>query len=218
MNKNISFKLKSFFKSENGIKIVFIALYLILNFYNLYIINSRFYIRGMYVMPQTFSSFLSCFFGDFGIIALFLGIALLIFRSDVRAGKFLIWVTGFFSFFMFAVSVYYSYYDAFPSIYNLKSFSGESGGDAAVFLLDSILLLLKNAQYLFLLPVVLMIIGWIVFIHPKIKGNPLIKGHQIIGESKRVLLSIIIILFSVVFMQSSSNMYIRGSKEKESSL
>lgn len=200
-------KLKSFFKSENGFKVIYIFIFLLLNFLNLYVINSKIYIKGMEVVPKTFLTFFTCFLGDLGILVFSLGLGMFCFKSDIKAGKFLIWVTGFVSLAMLVISVYYSYYKCFPSIYNLKSFSGESGGDAFMFMLDSILLLLKNAQFLFLLPLVIMLVIWIFFIHKKIKKTPTIKGHQLIGEMKRIYVSCVLIFGGIICLLASTGIY-----------
>lgn len=208
----MSEKLKSFFKSENGFKGIYIFIFLLLNFLNLYVINSKLYIKGMEVVPKTFLTFFTCFLGDLGILVFSLGLGMFCFKSDIKAGKFLIWVTGFVSFAMLVISVYYSYYKCFPSIYNLKSFSGESGGDAFMFMLDSILLLLKNAQFLFLLPLVIMLVIWIFFIHKRIKKTPTIKGHQLIGEMKRIYVSCALIFGGIICLIASTGIYSAKTK------
>lgn len=207
-------KIKNFLKSENGFKIIFIGLFLLLNFLNLYVINSKIYVRDMLVLSKTFATFLSCFFGDLGFLILSLGFAIFIFKSDIRAGKYLIWVTGITSFFMLVISVYYSYYKTFPSIWNLKSFSGDSGGDAFIFLLSSLLTLIRNAQFLFMLPLLILIVVWFVFAHKKIKVSPQVKGHQLIGETKRLYLAFALIVFGIISMVSSTAFYRGETKQK----
>lgn len=207
-------KIKEFLKSENGFKVIFLFLFLVLNFLNMYVINSKIYIHDMSVLPKNFSTFSMCFWGDVGLLILSIGFAMMVFKSDVKAGKYLIWVTGIISFFMLVISVYYSYYKTFPSIWNLKSFSGDSGGDAFVFLLTSLLTLIRNAQFLFMLPVVILIIVWIVFAHKKIKSSPTIKGHQLIGETKRLYLAFLLIVFGITSMISSTAFYRGKTKAK----
>lgn len=205
-------KLKSFLKSENGFKVIYIFIFLLLNFLNLYVINSKIYIRDMNALPKTFLTFFTCTLGDLGFLFLTLGIGLFFFKSDVRVGRYLIWITGFVSFAMLVVSVYYSYYKCFPSIYNLKSFSGESGGDAFAFMLDSILLLLKNAQFLFLLPLAIMIAIWFIFVHKKVKEVPQIKGHQLLKEVNRLYVAVGLVFLGIISMLLSTGIYKSKSK------
>ena len=54
-------KVKKFIKSENGFKVIYIFLFLLLNTFNLCIINSELYIKKMFVIPMDAYTFISCF-------------------------------------------------------------------------------------------------------------------------------------------------------------
>ncbi len=168
----------------------------------------------MFVLPKNFGTFVSCFLGDIGVLMIPFGIALLVFKSDIRVGKALIWATGFFSIFMLGISFYYSYYLSFPSIYNLKQFSTGAAGDAFAFVVQSFLTILKNAQFLFLIPLVIFLIIWIAFIHRKIKQNSELKNHQIIGNIHRIYIGIIVTLLGIFSLLISDTMYQKSSKDK----
>ena len=205
--------IKKWLKSENCFKVVFILTFLIINLFNLLIINTDLYISEMFVVPKDFSTVLSCFLGNLGILVLFLGIGFVLFRSDIRGGKYLIWVSGFLSVFMTGVSIYYSYYKAFPSLYNLKSFSGDSGKDAFIFFIEGLFNLLKYGQYLFMLPLVILLVLWYIFVHKKIKMIKELRGHQIIGEYKRIILGVCLVVFSIFCLKMSNNIYENQKEE-----
>lgn len=207
-------KIKKFIISENGFKVIYIFLFLLLNTFNLCIINSELYIKKMFVIPMDAYTFFSCLLGNIGILLFFLGLGFVIFKSDIRGGKYLLWVSGFLSFFMTGVSIYYSYYMAFPSVWNLKNFSGDGGGDAFVFFITGLFNLLKYGQYLFLLPIIVLIIVWYLFVHRRIIAEKEIRGRQIVGEWKRLVLGGAILLLGILSCSYSNTMYKNQRRER----
>ncbi len=209
-------KLKSWLKSETGFKVIFIILFLLINFFNLYIINSDIYIKDMFVIPKTFKTVLSCFLGDMGVLLTLLGFAFILFKKDINAGKYLIWVTSILSILMTGVSIYYSYYKTFPSIWNLNSLGTGNPVEVLGFFFRGLFNLLKYAQYLFLLPMVFFIIIWYLYPHKlvkKYKNNSCVY-KSILSGKKRIIFGLCVVIVGALGCSISTSIYNINKKEK----
>jgi hypothetical protein len=102
------------------------------------------------------------FFGDFGLMIVFVSLALVICKNDYNRMRFLMIVSIFLSVLYFGHTIYFSYYGMMFSFYNLAAFGSSGGGDAFGFLLASILTLLTYSKPFVLLSALTMI-GMFVF-------------------------------------------------------
>lgn len=135
-------------------KIGFIVFFVLINLIGVMIIPL---INKTNNWQTSLAMFFNSVFGNLGMILVFLSLALLFCGYEKRFMIFLVIETGLISIFLIGISMYYGYYKMFPSFYNLVAFNGESSGDAVKFIIDSLVELLKNVNWIFGLPVVLII-------------------------------------------------------------
>lgn len=192
ISKNTSAKMQKY-------KYIYIASFFILNLVDVLLITL---LNKGFNWETSFFMIINSFVGNLGIILFAFSLSILNSRTDIGIARNLLIATGFFSFFMFGVSLYYGYYKMFPSFYNLDTFGGEGGLESLDFLLSSVLKLLVVSNPLFLLPFVFVLVGYLLIFRGH-KENIEYQNHYSIKKGKKGFLVIVLTLSSVLCVLAS---------------
>ena len=135
----------------NKNKIIYLIAFFILNIIGSSLLTTNVILDNLSPFPRTIFMVINSFFGDFGFLLIFLGISILAFKKDYSRARFLMIVSIILGFIFFAMSIYFQHYNMLFSFYNLSAFTAPAGGDAVGFVVDSLVLLLTSAKFIFLL-------------------------------------------------------------------
>lgn len=194
-------------RKMNKKKIIFVAAFIALHIISGYLITSDLIFPDINPYPRTFFMIINSFFGDFGFIMMFLGLAILIFRTDYKRAKFLMITTIVFCITYVGLSVYVFYYKTFFSFYNLQTFGTGTGGEAMLFLLKALPGLLVKAKYIFLIPAAIMITLYILFFFRNRKVEE-VRHASVITGLNRVYIGILTLAIGLLMMGNSLSAYI----------
>ena len=194
-------------KKMNKKKMIFILAFVFLHILSSYLITADFVFPDINPYPRTFFMFINSFFGDFGFIILFLGLAILIFKTDYKRAKFLMITSIFFCVLYIGLSVYIFYYKTFFSFYNLQTFKTPAGDQAFVFLVKALPGLLVKAKYIFLLPAAVIITLYILLFFRNRKNQEFFKS-SVVGGLNRLYIGTLMLSIGLLMMGNSLSAYI----------
>ncbi|MFA7010559.1 MAG: sulfatase-like hydrolase/transferase [Bacilli bacterium] len=183
-------------KKQN--KILFIIFFVLVNLINVMMIPLINQTNSWQTSP---AMGLNSIFGNLGMIMVLLSLAIVFCRYEKGLMLFLIIETVVLSIFMIGITMYHGYYKMFPSFYNLRAFSGESGGDAIEFIADSLIVLLKNIRWIFGLPIILIFILYVLM------NRKRDVSHNEVSFSSRKYQASIVFLVGVLFLGGSAKIY-----------
>lgn len=187
-------------------KILFVALFILLNTLNCYLLTTNLVFRELSPYPRNIFMVTNSFFGDFGFMVIFLSLSLLLFKNDYNRMRFLMIVSIFLSGLYFAFSVYFGYYGMMFSFYNLAAFASEGGGDAVGFLLQSVFTLLAYSKPFFLLSSLVLILLFIFKVH-KHRKNKDTRQYSFLKNPDRFSIGLSLLIVGALIMGSSLSAY-----------
>jgi len=187
-------------------KMIYLGAFLVLNFLSIYLLTSNFLLEDLSPFPRDFFMLVNSLFGDLGFFLIFIALSVLIFRSDYNRARFIMYASIAFGLLYFAFSIYFQYYGMFFSFYNLKTFSSSGAGDAAGFLFGSLLSLLKQANYIFLVPSIVLVIVFILIFYRRRKDEKFRKSSLVRGWN-RLYVGAFVMVFGILLMVSSLGAY-----------
>ncbi|MGD9886928.1 MAG: LTA synthase family protein [Bacilli bacterium] len=187
-------------------KILFVALFILLNTLNCYLLTTNLVFRELSPYPRNIFMVTNSFFGDFGFMVVFLSLSLLLFKNDYNRMRFLMIVSIFLSVLYFAFSLYFGYYGMMFSFYNLAAFASEGGGDAIGFLLQSIFTLLAYSKPFFLLSSIVLILLFFFNVH-KHRKNIETRQYSFLKNADRFSIGLSLLIVGVLIMGSSLSAY-----------
>ncbi|MCK9536164.1 MAG: LTA synthase family protein [Bacilli bacterium] len=190
-------------KRLNKYKIIYIAAFIALHILNSFLMTTSLVFPDINPYPRTFFMMINSFFGDFGFIMLFLGLAVLIFKTDYKRGKFIMIVSIVLSILYLGMSVYIYYYKTFFSFYNLETFGTPAGGKAFMFLIRALPGLIIKAKFIFLLPAAIVITLYIFFFYRNRKKEEFFQSSFITGLNR---LYIGILMFAIGFLTMGNSL------------
>jgi len=174
-------------KIANRIKIIYVVAFISLNIISSFLLTTDIFLKNLSPYPRNLFMITNSFFGELGFMVIFLSFAILFFKTDYNRSKFLMIMSIVLSILYVVISVYFKYYGMFFSFYNLAAFSSTGGGDAFKFLLESLFLLLTNAEFFFLISAAIMSALFIVLFHKKRKDENFKKSSVIKGINRLVI-------------------------------
>lgn len=187
-------------------KYLYLTAYFGLNILMCYLLTSNLILKDLSPFPRDFFMYVNSLFGDLGFLLLFYAISLLIFKTGYNRAKFLMIISIIFGILFLGISIYFQYYGMFFSFYNLATFSATGGGEAFGFLLGSLWILLKQANYFFFSSAIFMIILFIVLFFRKRKDQTFRKSSLVTGI-KRIYVGLGLFVFGILMMISSLGAY-----------
>lgn len=187
-------------------KYLYLTAYFGLNILMCYLLTSNLILKDLSPFPRDFFMHVNSLFGDLGFLLLFYAISLLIFKTGYNRAKFLMIISIIFGILFLGISIYFQYYGMFFSFYNLATFSATGGGEAFGFLLGSLWILLKQANYFFFSSAIFMIILFIVLFFRKRKDQTFRKSSLVTGI-KRIYVGLGLFVFGILMMISSLGAY-----------
>ncbi|MGD9605415.1 MAG: LTA synthase family protein [Bacilli bacterium] len=193
-------------KISKRFKIIFVTLFILLNTLNCYLLTTNLVFRELSPYPRNIFMITNSFFGDFGIMIIFISLALILYKNDYNRMRFLMIVSIFLSILYFAFTIYFGYYGMMFSFYNLAAFASTGGGDAFGFLLASLLTLLAYAKPFFLLSSITLIVLFIVKVR-KHRHDPLIRQYSFLKNPQRFSIGTSLLIVGALIMTSSLSAY-----------
>lgn len=187
-------------------KVIFVIAYFALNIICTILLTTNIILENLSPFPRTMFMVINSFFGDVGFLLLFLGLSIVFFKRDYHRARFLMYVTIFLSIIYFSLSVYFQHYNMFFSFYNLSAFKSEAGGDAAGFIVDSLLMLLTSAKFIFLLFTVLIIFLFFRLFKIYKKDQEFYNSSLVYGKN-RVIIGFGIFIMGILIMASGLSAY-----------
>jgi len=187
-------------------KIIYVVLYFVLNILCTILLTTNIILENLNPFPRTIFMVINSFFGDFGFFLIFLGLAIFIFKKDYHRARFLMYISILFTIFYFALSVYFQHYKTFFSFYNLSAFKSEASGDALEFIIDSLLMLLTSAKFIFLCFTAFFIFLFIRLFKLYRKDLNFYNSSIVTGKD-RVIIGLGFVLVGMLLMVSSLSAY-----------
>lgn len=187
--------------NSNKIKLIYLIAFFALNLISSSMLTTNLILENLSPFPRTIFMVINSFFGDFGFLLLFLGLAIFIFRTDYNRAKFLMISSIVFCIIYFGLSVYFQHYNMFFSFYNLSAFGSDAGGDAVGFILSSLLMLLTSAKFIFLLSGFLIVFVFIRLFR-KNRSDLEFKSSSLVIGRDRVIIGLGLALAGVLIMAS----------------
>lgn len=191
---------------SNRFKIIYVSVFVLLNTLNCFLLTTNLFLKDLSPYPRNIFMFTNSFFGDFGMMIVLVGLALIVCKSDYRRMRFLMWSSVVLSIFYFGLTVYFSYYGMMFSFYNLAAFASPGGGDAFVFLLASVLTLLAYSKPFFLLSAAVMIVLFVAFVR-RHRKNPEVRQFSLISRSNRFSIGFSVLIIGALIMANSLSAY-----------
>lgn len=195
MNESLFLKRKS----------VYLTLFIFLNPINAFLITTPIFSRYLSTYPRDLFMIINYVLGDLGVMACFLALAILLFRNDYKRFRFLMIVSIIQSVLCIAASIYIYQYGSIFSFRNLQAFSNPAGGMALDFVIASLEVLIKHAQFLTLLPSIVFIVYFSRF--KKEKNNPSFQQSMFGKQISRLFLGGSVAVIGILMMLNSVNAY-----------
>lgn len=187
-------------------KLIYLGAFLVLNYLSIYLLTSSVLLKDLSPFPRDLFMLVNSLFGDLGFFLIFIALSILIFKYDYNRASFIMYVSIAFGLLYFAISIYFQYYGMFFSFYNLKTFESSGAGDALGFLFGSLFELLKQANYIFLVPSIIFVIIFMLIFHRRRKNEEFRKSSMIRGLN-RLYVGLFMSLFGILLMISSLGAY-----------
>ena len=192
-------------RKANIKKWIFFILFILLNGLNCFLCTTSFFNNNLSPFPLNGIMILNYIIGSFGTSLFFLGIGILIFHSDRHRSQYLLCVTLFNTILCFALCVFVYNFGMMFSFKNLKALNNPAGEMAYEFFFDALLSLLANAQYLTLIPFILLLIYYFIFLNKK--HNEIMDASMFGGFKIKKIFGIVILVISLLFSSTSSILY-----------
>lgn len=190
----------------NKNKILFLIAFFGLNILCTILLTTNLILENLSPFPRTMFMVINSFFGDIGFLLLFVGLSVFLFKRDYTRAKFLMYVSISLTLIYFALSVYFQHYNMFFSFYNLSAFKSEAGKDAAGFIIDSLLMLLTSAKFIFLIFAVI-IVFLFLRLFKKYRDNEAFYNSTLVDGKNRVIIGFGIIIIGMLIMASGLSAY-----------
>lgn len=192
-------------KKSNMLKIVFIFLFLFLNILNGYLVTTPIYNRNLTPYDRDFFMVLNYILGDLGFLTVMCALSLFFFKTDKKRFRFLVIVTIAISILCIGMMLFsYNYYGMLFSFGNLKALDNPAGKEAFEFVLTALANLLLHAQFLALIPIVLLI-AFFIYLKKKHKDS---LEESIFGHKKsRLYFASSFLIIGILLMSNSINSY-----------
>ncbi|HPX84007.1 MAG TPA: LTA synthase family protein [Bacilli bacterium] len=187
-------------------KIIYVALFIFLNTLNCYLLTTNFVFRDLSPYPRNIFMVTNSFFGDFGLMVVFLSLALILNKNDYNRMRCLMIISLGLSFLFFAFSIYFGYYGMMFSFYNLAAFSSAGGGDAVGFLFASLLTLLTYSKPFFWLSSLILVLMFCIGVR-KHRKNPEIRQYSFLKKTDRFSIGLSLLVVGILIMSSSLSAY-----------
>lgn len=187
-------------------KLIFVIIFLLTNMISSFLLTSDFLLVNLSPYPRTFFMIVNSLFGDFGFLLTFLSLSILIFKRDYYRAKFLMIVSIIFGILYFGLSVYSQHYNMFFSFYNLSAFGYGETGDTVSFIVDSLLLLLTSAKFVFLFSAVIIILVF-VFLFKKNRKDLEFKNSSLVSGTNRLTIGFGALIVGILIMANSLSAY-----------
>lgn len=188
----------------NKNKLIFIASFFGLNILSSFFLTTNVFLENLNTFPRSTDMIMNSFFGDFGFLFLIFSFSIIIFKTDYARAKFLVIVSIILGVLYFSLSIFFEHYNMFFSFYNLSAFSTNVKGDVLMFIIDSLLILLKKGKFIFLLSG-LVIIGLFIILFRKSKKKGKDNSNLIIRY--RLIFGLCFFITSILVMALSINIF-----------
>lgn len=190
----------------NKRKLYYVLAFYAVNMVSSFLLTSDIILKNLSPYPRTLFMVINSFFGDFGFYSIFVAIAIIVFRTDYSRARFLEIASIIFSIIFFAFSIYFKHYNMFFSFANLSVFSSPVADDTLAFILDSLLLLLTNAEFIFLVSSVIMICLFIIIFKRHREDLDYKHSSSVFGKN-RIIIGFGLFMVGVLLMASSLSVY-----------
>lgn len=192
-------------KKANNKKIIFIVLFFALNIINGFLVTIPEYNRSLSPYRRDLFMIINYTLGDLGFMTVIFALSIFIFRKDINRFRFLIVVTSIISLLCIAMMIFsYNYYGMLFSFSNLKALNNPAGKMAFEFILSVLKELLIHAQYLSLIPIVIVAL---FFFSMKKHNRDSLEG-SIVGKGRsRIYLAVSLTIIGALLMVNSLTSY-----------
>lgn len=186
-------------------KTIYIVLFFVLNILNGFLVTTTLFIPQISPYPRTWFMVINYVLGDLGYITLFFAVSILLFRMDKNRFRFLMIITIIHSVVCIAMSMFVYNYGMFFSFANLKILLNSDGSTAFAFILSTMGVLLANAQYLSLIPAVVLIV---FFSRIMKRRKAIYETTSMMGRTRsRLFLGISLSLIGGLLMANTQSIY-----------
>lgn len=175
-----------------------------LNLVNSYLITTSFFNSSLSPYPRTITMIFNFIVGDLGLIMILFAFGLIIFKSNKGKFIYLMVTTIILTIMCLANTMFFYQYGMFFSFTNLQAFNNPTGGQAFAFMISVMGILLLNAQYLALMPLVVIVTLFSIF---RKKKNICFYDDVKNRYTIHIIVGIIIIFIGGAFMHHAQRIY-----------
>ncbi len=170
--------MNQFSKKTIQMHIIYTALFFILNIANGFLVNSTIFNEYLSTYNRDLLMIINYIFGDFGFPIVLFAFGILFFRSDQARMRYMMIITIVLSTLCIMGSMYIYNYGTVFAFSNLQALNNPAGGMALEFMLSMATVLFRHAQYLTLIPAIIMVSLYIVYTK---KNREAFKGVPVVG-------------------------------------
>lgn len=169
-------------KTSKIFKIVYVITFIVLNLCNIFLLTIPNVIENIIPYKVTIYMAISSFVGNLSCLAIMLGIGLLTIKKNKTFYRYLLICSVVLSIILFILSITCNYYGMMFCFDNLANFNLANSGDSAFFLFDTLPNTIKFSVPLFLMPILVFGVTYIVYskkLSKKEDDYPLNRSKQI---------------------------------------
>jgi phosphoglycerol transferase MdoB-like AlkP superfamily enzyme len=187
-------------------KMIYILLFFGLNILNGFLVTTPIYNRSLSPYNRNLFMIMNYFLGDMGFMTIVFAISIFLFRKDINRFRFLMAFSIINSIICIGMMMFsYNYYGMLFSFGNLKALNNPAGSKAFGFLVSVVGQLLTHAQYLSIIPAIIMVVFFILL---RKKNRPQLENVSIIGNGKsRAYFGVSLSIIGALLMINSLSSY-----------
>ena len=195
----------TFSKSIIRMHIIYTVLFFILNIANGFLVNSTIFNEYLSTYNRDLFMIVNYIFGDLGFMIFLFAFGVLFFRKDQARMRYMMIITIVLSLLCIMSSMYIYNYGTVFAFSNLQAVANPAGGMAIEFILSMATVLFRHAQYLTLIPAIIMISLYIVY---NKKYRVTLRGVPVVGYIRsRLYMGFSFILIGFLLMANSLSSY-----------
>lgn len=195
----------NFTKQYIGMHLIYTTLFLILNIANGFLVNSTIFNEYLSTYNRDLFMIINYMFGDFGFMTILFAFGILFFKKDISRMRYMMIVTLVVSMLCIMSSMYIYNYGTVFAFSNLTALNNPAGGMALEFMLSMATVLFRHAQYLTLIPVIVMVSLYIIY-RKKFKSE--LEGTPVLGYLRsRLYMGFSFIFIGILLMVNALASY-----------